>query len=396
MANASTIDFQSAGKAIKLPVGKSTYALNLDGSIIDLTEHTMVEAGNSELRTKIAKQLEKAYLENPKATPEQLTRFTQVMETFGQHHNFADFGKFAEASIEANLLLAKGATKGSLAKADAQALGALLAEHPKLETALSADAAGMLKEFGADAKKFATSITGATKEIEDLVKGNKLTAEAAQKTLEKHGHEVVDHLPNKAQLPEVTAAKGTILKKIDELHGSLAGHYDDIVKHHGIITDKASDAKAIADAEAALKKSAEAVAKIEKDNPAYVRHFDEAIEKHASKDLLRSGDIKGFEKHAEKMSTAAKSATAAVGDKAKLLGGGKWYSFVHSAESAGSQLERIGKVRWGKAAIVGIPAAGIVAYATGAIGRNREVPGKYESQVLNQQQNVAEQGLGVA
>lgn len=86
----------------------------------------------------------------------------------------------------------------------------------------------------------------------------------------------------------------------------------------------------------------------------------------------RLGEILGssnqLKSHLDGTAKAATTAAVDAGKGAKLIGGGKWYSFIHSAESAGAAVEKVGKFRWGKAAAIGIPAAAVVAFVAGNKG----------------------------
>lgn len=65
--------------------------------------------------------------------------------------------------------------------------------------------------------------------------------------------------------------------------------------------------------------------------------------------------------------SAEKAGNSAAKEGSKLLGGGKWYSFVHTAESAGPAVEKIGKIRWGKVGVVA-GAAAVIAGVIAAVG----------------------------
>lgn len=145
-----------------------------------------------------------------------------------------------------------------------------------------------------------------------------------------------------------------------------------------------------------IKDDVDAFNKLIKDNPKIQHHLHALIDGHAEKDLL--GKVAGLKDSLSSISKAAAAsplATAATdaGQKtAKWIGGGKWYGFTHTAETVGEEVAKIGKFRWGKAAVLGLPVAAITTYFLAGTG-NR---GPSERAQAEMERRSAEPAMGRA
>lgn len=177
---------------------------------------------------------------------------------------------------------------------------------------------------------------------------------------------------------KVSSVEGEIRNGIGSLNSAA-----DTVK--SLEEAKATEAEIKAAKEALAKEKdalAKLVAKPEGQQAMKLLHADEGFaaeyelaQKHSSEFKTAAG------KAATEVKAAATAATDA-GKGAKLIGGGKWYSFIHSAESAGTAVEKVGKFRWGKAAAIGIPTAAVLAFVASNKG-----PGERAASVSQGREN---------
>ena len=221
-----------------------------------------------------------------------------------------------------------------------------------------------------------TELKSGLASLEKLHETGKYTPEAVKKIFLTHPADLVEHLPTelttaftsgKAASHGIPAVAGIDLATVGraaiteaEGHGTQA-----VTLAREIISlqNKAQNSLFKGNSANELAQKVTAFEKLSKDFPDSARHINDALKKGLND--AQHTQIKGIAGVSKTFSAIEKAATQPVAGEvkaagAKLLGGGKWYSFVHDASSVGSKVEKIGKVRWGKAGVV----AGVAAVTT--------------------------------
>jgi hypothetical protein len=281
-------------------------------------------------------------------------------------------------------------------------------KHPNSENLLTAKMHHILNDKEivdlTKVRKTVTRVDGFHTALEGLHEAGKYDEKAIKELVHTHGTDLVKHLD-----PEVEASFLKGIKATKANPGVLPLSISNIAQDamyearaykatvgkvvNEIATLQGKTAQGARDFLGRRAKKIENLGKqleeLSKENPKFDRYLHEVIDAHPEKKLIN--EAKGISGLISKVGKAADAGSEVAEKGAKWLTGGKWYSFKHTAETVGKEADKIGKIRWGKAAIVGVPVAGVLAYVAG-IGSK---PGKYTEQAMQQQQGQ-QQGLGVA
>lgn len=302
--------------------------------------------------------------------------------------HFEGSGVIAERLSEVKGNIANAA---KIETADAKTIETILEVNPEAKAYATKKAQDAISKHGIDVaaidKKIAEAATK-TKRIADA--NSKLetlltTAKADPKKIESFLHEhaeILDELkPSADALGKVNGAKfnfETAVREVKSEFSTVASELETQTKRWVELKDHINSkpgTEALKAAETEFKEVDAAIKEIQKGK------FGKAVNGSLPAEL--KAEVAAVDaSFAKSLGHAAEGAEKG----AKLIGGGKWYSFMHTAETVGKDVSKIGKFRWGKAAVIGIPAAGLIAYVAG-VGRKPEE--KYTSMVNDQQQAQA-------
>lgn len=257
---------------------------------------------------------------------------------------------------------------------DAKAAEAILKANPLAETFLTEAGTKKLADIKFDMAAFkdglkaieakAATVKKLNADLVTLMSAEKPDPKAVNAFLQANqahladltpGDELVSKMKLNAKGYDFAKVQGEILGAIQTQTAEAKGLIEELIAHRSVIN--------LNDDEAAVKKAAEAVKGIEeKLGKINGGEYSAAVKAGLPKELVKElGEV-----HPEMGAKLGAATSAAKG--ANWIKGGKWYGFFHDAESAGPEIAKVGKFRWGKAAIIGIPVGAALTYFLAGTG----------------------------
>lgn len=247
----------------------------------------------------------------------------------------------------------------------------------------------------ADAKKLQELMkrpVGNERLINELLTRNHADAPALLASVDSKLLTEFDKLHGGDLLAHVTSLDSAIVAEADKLKGILNADNFKALEEDLATAKKGTDKAAIVEAERRMNAALKEVREITKTPEGKAAYQLILKDKDFAEELGNARKASSqLASHLDGTAKAATTAAVDAGKGAKLIGGGKWYSFIHSAESAGAAVEKVGKFRWGKAAAIGIPAAAVVAFVASNKG-----PGERAAAVNQGRENEPALGGGRA